>query len=429
MKKITVAIVGGGSRGSIYSKYILDNPYEVQLVAVAEPDQVKRKRIQNEHKIQNEKCFSSWDELLSKPKLADSIVIATLDRMHFEPVLAAMEKGYHILLEKPMSYDPLECLIIGNYAQKYNKIFNICYSMRHLEISQQLKKILDEGRIGRLVTVTHTENVAHWHYAHSFVRGNWSNSKESSSMILQKSCHDMDFLLWLIGSECEKISSFGDLTYFKEENAPVGAPARCTDGCPYERECPYNAMKFYLNGKPGWPNYCLCNDTGDLKSMLNALKKGPYGRCVFRCNNDVVDHQVVNFKFRNGVTAVFTMSAFTQNWGRTSKFMGTKGEIRFHSEKAELEILDFISGSIEIIKSKSSIDDLGHGGSDERMFYDFVKNIGEGNVKESQKAVGYSVHSHIMAFAAERSRLLGECVDVLQYEEELRSQKALNREL
>ncbi len=418
MRKITAVLIGAGGRGlHNFSPYILQHPHEIQLVAVAEPVEERRKKIQELHGIDDSMAFSSWEELLDKPRLADAAIIATMDYMHFVPTCRALEKGYHVLLEKPMSNDPKECLIMGDMAKKYDRVFSICHNMRYTNFFMTIKKLLDEGRIGRLISIQHNENVGWWHMAHSFVRGNWRNSDETSPMILQKSCHDMDLILWMAGADCTKISSFGSLTHFKRENAPEGAPERCLDGCPVEEQCPYSAIRLYLSEKPLWVARVISMDQS-IEARTKALREGPYGRCVYYCDNNVVDHQVVNMEFANEVTAAFTMCGHCSVNGRTVKLMGTKGEIRGHGEMNELEVFDFASQTREIIKLNNEAG--GHGGGDYRLMRDFVRLVASDGKLKGLTEASISVQSHLMAFAAEKSRVEGRTIDMKEYVESLR---------
>ena len=248
MKPILAALIGAGRRGiQTFGGFALRNPYEIQFIAVAEPDAERRVQFAAQHDIPKERQFSSWEELLDRPKLCEALVIATMDQMHFAPTIAALDAGYDILLEKPMSNEPVECLRMAQQAQAEKRLLMICHVLRYTPFFTAIKKIVDSGLLGDIVSVQHNENVGYYHQAHSFTRGNWRNSQLSSPMILAKCCHDMDILTWLIGKRCQKISSFGGLYLFKPENAPVGAPARCTDGCPVERQCPYSAIRIYID--------------------------------------------------------------------------------------------------------------------------------------------------------------------------------------
>lgn len=400
---VTIALIGAGMRGThAYGAYVLDHADKAQFVAVADPDPQTRQRFQKLHNIPDERCFRDWEDLLKQPRLADAVIISTPDSTHYKPTMAAIEKGYHILLEKPMSTDPTECIAMGEYAKQREQVFAVCHVLRYAGFFKSLKALLLSGRIGKLVSIQHNENVGYRHYAHSYVRGNWRNSDLSSPMILAKSCHDMDILLWLVDADCESISSFGELSYFKEENAPYNAPLRCTDGCPVEADCPYSAQKHYLTNNLDWFTNTISIDTS-LKAREKALKEGIYGRCVFHCDNNVVDHQVVNIEFKNGVTAAFTMCAFTKDTSRTIKLMGTLGEIRGHMEKNEIEISNFASGETEFI-SVETIGKDSHGGGDAGLMEDFIRLVEIGSTK-SLTSADISVQSHLMSFAAEQSRL------------------------
>lgn len=418
MRKVTAVLIGAGQRGmDAYGPYALANPHEIQFTAVAEPDVERRDKFRLLHGISEDRCFSSWKELLERPRMADAILICTQDSMHFEPGIKALEKGYHVLLEKPMATDPNECISIGEYALKFDRVFSICHVLRYTSFFSTLKKLVDQGRIGRLISIQHNENVGYWHQAHSFVRGNWRKPEESSPMILAKCCHDMDIMLWFAGTDCKKISSFGSLTHFIRENAPEGAPERCLDGCPVERECPYDVLKYLNEHSDPWASI-ISNDTS-LESRLKALKDGPYGRCVYHCDNTAVDHQVVSIKFANEVTAAFTMCAFTNECCRTIKLMGTKGEIRGVMEKNEIEILDFSTGTRDIIYIRES--EYGHGGGDYGIMHDFVRLVQKDGADKGITSAWVSVQSHLMAFAAEKARLENKVIDMNEYIKELTS--------
>ena len=385
-----------------YAPYALMHPEQIKFVAVCEPDNEKRQLFRDVFYIPSKMCFNGYEDFLKLPKIADTALICSQDRMHFVPTMELLKKGYHILLEKPMSPDMKECILMEREAKKQDRILMVCHVLRYTCFFRKIKKILDSGKIGQLISIAHNENVGYFHHAHSFVRGSWRNSEETSPMILAKCCHDMDILYWLAGAKCKNISSFGELTHFKAENAPEGAPKRCLYGCPHEKTCVYYAPKQYLTDNIGWPTSVISVDKS-YKAREKALKKGPYGRCVYHCDNNVVDHQVVNMEFENSVTAAFTMSAFTEECTRTIKLMGTKGEIHGAMEKNSIEILYFDKKKenehVGIAETES-----GHGGGDFGIMKDFISLV-NGDISSSNLSLASdSVHSHLMALAAEKAR-------------------------
>ncbi|MFC5407105.1 Gfo/Idh/MocA family protein [Cohnella soli] len=414
MKKITVALIGAGQRGFNYANYALQNPHEMQIVAVAEPVAERRNAFKEQHGLSDEQCFAHWDDLFAGPKLADAVLICTQDKQHFDPTMKALEAGYHVLLEKPMSPSAEECIRMGQMAAQTNSIFSICHVLRYTNFFSTIKQLLEQGAIGKLMSISHNENVGYWHQAHSFVRGNWRRKDESSPMILAKSCHDLDILLWLAGSDCVRVSSFGSLSHFKADQAPEGAPLRCLDGCPAADDCLYYAPKQYLRNDLHWPTSAISDDLS-YEARYRALQTGPYGRCVYHCDNDVVDHQVVNLEFANEVTASFTMSAFTRDVSRTIKLMGTKGEIRGAMEKNEIEILHFGSGKTERIVFEDRGGHVGHGGGDWGLMRDFLRLVREGGGNRGLTSADRSVQSHLMAFAAEQSRVDGTSLSLQEF--------------
>lgn len=402
MKKSTLILCGAGERGNVYANYVLKKPWLGTFIAVAEPDEEKRKRFQEQHNIPNELAFESYEQLLEKPKMADAAVIAMQDNMHFIPAKMALEKKYNLLLEKPMAPTKEECIELGELAKKNNLIFMICHVLRYTPFYSKLKHLLDDGKIGELINIQAAENIGYWHFAHSYVRGNWGVKEKSSPMILAKCCHDMDILHWLAGDKCEEVASFGGLRYFKEENAPEGAATRCLDGCKYANTCEFYAPKFYLTEKTSWPASVISSDHS-YKAREQALLTGPYGRCVYHCDNNVADHQIVNLKFANQVDVSFSVTAFSNEINRKITLNGTKGEIVGDFHSGEIVLKDFLTGTISEIHTNTGPDALGHGGGDGFLMQDFLDGL-NGEKTNLLTNAADAVHSHLIAFAAEEAR-------------------------
>lgn len=425
MGKVKVALIGAGGRGKFaYGNYALSHGDEIEFVAVAEPNEIKRRQMKEEHNIDESLCFETWEHLLEKGKLADAIIIANNDEDHYEPTKIALEKGYHILLEKPMSNKVEEVVSLGQLAKKYpNQIFMICHVLRYTTFFEELKRIIDSKELGELVNIQHNENIGYWHFAHSFTRGNWRNSNETSPLILAKSCHDMDILLWLTGASCKKIASFGHLSNFNERNFDVNKMAnRCLD-CPSNETCPYSAKSFYF-GDNSRKLENIVHPEPTHENLIDALKTGPYGRCAYKCDNNVVDHMVTIMDFDNEVTASFNLSAFTNDMSRTIKLMFTHGEVGGDDVKNVIEIKKFGEKESKIIHPRKV--DGGHNGGDTGLMNDFVRAIKENNCNTRTSAIK-SVESHIMSFAAEYSRLNNTVVDIQEFIES--NIKALNDKL
>jgi len=414
-KKVTVAIAGLGSRGKdTYAPVARIIPDKMEIVAIADIDREKVEEVAKTYNIPEDRCFNSAEEMLVQDKLADVMFICTQDRQHFGHAIPALKKGYHLLLEKPISPDLNECREIVKVAHETKRQVIVCHVLRYTPFYSKLKEIIDSGIIGEIVSVQAIENVGYWHQAHSFVRGNWRNSDLSSPMILQKCCHDMDILLWLTGKTCNTVTSFGDTYLFKAEKAPAGAALRCTDGCKAKENCPYDAEKIYitnkatgiLSGNTGWPLDVLALHP-TVESIRHALKTGPYGRCVYHCDNNVVDHQVVNMRMEDGSTISFTMCAFTDKIYRHTKVMGTLGEINADMGTNIIDVYPF-GGRHERIDITEIAENLsGHGGGDVRMVEDFIDSLISGRSDNLLTSIDKSVESHFIALAAEQSRILG----------------------
>ena len=412
-KKVTIAVLGFGIRGEeAYAYYQLLRSEEMEVVAVADPRPERRELAMKKYGVKPENCFVSGEALLAQEKLADVLVIATQDKDHVCFALPALEKGYHLLLEKPISPNLDECIALREKAHQCGRLVIVCHVLRYTQFYQKIHDLLRAGVIGEIQSLVATENVAYWHFAHSYVRGNWRRTDESSPVILAKSCHDMDIIRWLVGKPCERVSSFGQLSWFKAENAPENCAERCLN-CTAKANCPYDAEKIYLeNAKSGyrsgcrqWPLTVLTHDVSEV-GLYEALKTGPYGRCVYRCDNDVADHQVVNMEFEGGITATFNLSAFTQNCYRTMLVMGAMGEIEGNLEENAVYVRRFGQPEEKIALDPVSDEFAGHGGGDSRMMEYLCRLIREGD-ENALTSVDASVESHIMALAAEESRKNG----------------------
>lgn len=410
MKQLTAVLIGAGNRGITYTNLMFDMQEKYKLTAVAEPIEDRNRYIRDKHQIPDDLCFDDWKPLLKKGKIADFAIISTMDRQHFEPAMEAMKLGYDLLLEKPISPDPEECRKISLAAKKYGVKVVVCHVLRYSDLFVRLKEIIDDGVIGDIVSINHEECVGNVHQSHSFVRGNWGNSERSSFMLLQKSCHDIDMLQWLIGKKCKKVQSFGSLSYFTEKNAPEGSPIFCADGCPAGDSCPYNAVKLYYDDKKNkWFRTASTQMTNPSdEDVMNAIKTTQYGKCVFKCDNDVVDHQTVNLLFEDDVTVTFTMSAFTLG-GRHIHIMGTKGEIRAEiTDESPIDVFDFKTRETKRYSLVGGNDVTGgHGGGDYGLIhtlYDYLTDNYTGNAISGAEI---SCENHLTVFAAEKSRLFG----------------------
>lgn len=407
MKPVQLLVIGAGSRGTLYGEYAIEHPDLARVVGVAEPRAFYRARIVATHHIAPEHEVTDWRELAERPKFADAVIIATQDAFHLEPALAFAQKGYDILLEKPLAPDPESSQRIVDAALANSGIFAVAHVMRYTPYTHRLKVLVLSGVIGEIVSIQHVEPVGYWHYAHSFVRGNWRNEAESSCMLLAKSCHDLDWLRYIMGQRCVQVSSFGSLIHFRKEAKPVeaGQAKRCLD-CAYEPNCPFSAKKFYLEmlkqNKLSWPMDVITTDFTQA-GVIAALQDGPYGRCVYECDNDVVDHQVVNLLYDNGATASFTMIGLSEFQDRQTTIYGTRGELRGDGEK--IAHYDFLSGKTEEIITKKPESRLGgHGGGDYGFMQHFVAAVANRDRSLILSGPAESLETHLTVFAAERAR-------------------------
>ncbi len=411
---LTFAVAGAGSRGAVFASWVLDNFGKGAVQAVAEPDDERRSRIAAQHGICPTRQFRSWQEMLSQPKLAEVLINATMDREHLGSACAAMKQGYHMLLEKPLATTLREATEIDYVRRETGRIVSVCHSLRYHAAFERTKDLIESGRIGEVVSLDQLEAVEHIHQSHSFVRGNWANEGQSTFMLLAKSCHDIDVIDWLIDRPCEEVNSFGSLSHFRAENAPPGAPKYCVEGCPVEDTCPYHAAKVY-GASSEW-RHSGGFDGLSQEEIVRRLRFSRYGVCVYQADNDAVDHQVVAMRFAGGVTATFTMTAFTPWGGRYVRVHGSKGYLEVRVDQRSIDMWEFWDGNrhtrIEIPDEPGS-----HGGGDGRLMWDLVEAVQRNDASRVRTSTSESLRTHRIVFAAEQSRRTGRVVRVGELEE------------
>lgn len=420
-KIVRIAIAGVGSRGkNAYGLELLNMKDRAKVVAVADIDPERLALAGDAHGVPKEMRFSSAEAMLAMPKLADAMLVCTQDRQHVPHAVEALKKGYDVMMEKPISPKLEDLQEITRVARENGRRVVVCHVLRYTPFFQTIKKTIDSGALGEVVSIQALENVRYWHQAHSFVRGNWRREEDTSPMILAKCCHDLDYLVWLCGRKCERVSSYGSLMYFKESNAPEGAALRCTQGCKAKDGCPYDAEKIYLTNKDTgilcgnveWPIDVLAENPTEEK-IRHAIETGPYGRCVFHCDNDVVDHQIVNMQMEGGASLSLTMSAFTSIGGRTIKVMGTLGDLWGDMHENRIRIGVFGKEPQVIDLGKEEKDFAGHGGGDRLLMEQFVDLMQGKEPDGTITTLETSVESHLVALAAEKSRLEnGESIEI-----------------
>ena len=405
-RELTVAVMGAGSRGREYSAYGKIFPGTMKVVAVADINKSRADAMGGEWNIPPDKRFGDFREMLAAGKLAEIMIIALPDDLHYEPAMEAMRQGYHLLLEKPMARTAEECIGLRERQHETGVMVAVGHVIRYAPYFIALKRAIDDGLVGELVNIQHMEPVMYAHMAHSFVRGNWHDSKATTPMILAKTCHDLDILKWLVGRRCDRISTSGGLYLFRKDKMPAGAAARCTDGCPHEATCPYSAIDIYERKR--WFLYVF-----DLKrdcpkeKILEKLEATDYGRCVYQMDNDQPDHLVHTLEFEGGVTASFTMDAFTPWGGRKTRVMGTLGYIEgdgktftVHQFRTERELKwDFK------VSELANYHDSGHAGGDLALIRDLLLAVDRNDESYLTSSIDESVESHLMGFAGEKSRL------------------------
>lgn len=405
MDRVALAVVGAGNRGRQYAELAVRTG-RARVVAVAEPVAARREAFRVTHGLPADAVFDDWAALAAGPRRADAVIVATQDRDHVAPAIAFAEAGYHILLEKPVAPTEAEGLAIAAAAERAGVRLAVCHVLRYTPHTRLIKALLDAGRIGELVAVQHLEPIGWWHFAHSYVRGNWRRADRATPLLLAKACHDVDWLQFIVGRRARRVTSFGSLSHFRAEQAPADAGDRCVS-CRVEPACPYSAVRLYTGclGDPDrerWPLGAVV-DEATPAAVDAALREGPYGRCVYRCDNDAVDHQVVNIEYEGGVTASLTVSAFTPMSDRKTRLMGARGHI--DTDGRTVRVHDFVTDREEAIAVADTGSDAarGHGGGDAGLIDAFIAALRE-DPGRITTGPAESLESHRVVWAAERAR-------------------------
>jgi predicted dehydrogenase len=408
-------LAGTGSRGTTFASFAQQYPDRARIVAVADPRADRRDALADQHGVAADSRFDDWRKLVALPRLADAVIVATPDREHVGPACRFAELGYHVLLEKPIAPTRAECIEVIDSVEKAGVILAVGHVMRYTAYTDAVKDVVAKGLLGQVVGIEHLEPIGWWHFAHSYVRGNWRRSDQAGPSILTKCCHDLDWLRYIVDRPAVAVSSWGGLHHFTSANRPAGAADRCLD-CAVEPDCPYSAPRLYLGclgdaRRERWPLSVVTTDLTE-PGVRKALREGPYGRCVYDCDNDAADHQVVAVEFEGGVTASLTMSAFTPADRRRTRIMGTRGFL--DGDGRRLTLTDFVTGETESFDLGGTGLDAGggHDGGDFGVMSAFLDAVSSGDRSMIRTGPRESLESHLMAFAAERSRLTGVRVKV-----------------
>ncbi len=422
-KPITAIIVGAGHRAFVYSELAKTNPEMLQIVGVADPNPVRRKKAMEYFGFGEDMCFESAQELATKGKLADAVINGTMDEQHLETAVPLLDCGYDMLLEKPFAVNEDEMWQIVNCAKKNNAKVMICHVLRYTPFYYSIKECVASGELGDIINIQTTEHVSYHHLSTSYVRGKWANSKKChTTMLLAKCCHDLDIMMWLMSDTkpCA-ISSFGSKFQFKPENAPEGAGTICMKDCPHVDTCDFSTKRLYIDHPDRWSFYVWDaledKENPTIEDKIALMKTdNPYARCIYKCDNDIVDHQSVLVNFESGATGTHNMVGGSAEPRRYIHIVGTKGELFGNFEESKFTILK-INPSPDAHHEECDVKEVdlrvtgdmvgaygGHGGGDERLAADFVKFVRGEEPSLACTSVFDSVAGHLSVYLADKSR-------------------------
>lgn len=399
-KQVSIVAIGAGNRTNKYLEYVKQHPDKAKLVGVVELNKIRRNKIAEKFCLEPSACFTDYHDFFRSSLKVDAVMICTPENMHYEPCMMAIEAGYHVLLEKPIAQTPEECIAIGEAARRKNVIVTVCHVLRYHPYFIKLKELACSGELGNIISINHRTAVGVDRAAHSFVRGPWRKESETNPMLISKCCHDIDFLLWLTKTRCRKLTSFGSLRWFKSTNAPEGSAHRCID-CQVESQCPFSAVDLYRIRRDWIANFDVPQGKNIDEVIEEELEQGLYGRCIYHCDNDVVDHQIVSMEMESEVTINFSMDIFTLEDHRATQICLTEGEIE--GDETQIKVRRFRGGEETIYDFSDIKHKPFHAGADLDLMNDFIEAI-QTEGKYLRTSIDLSVESHRICFEAERSR-------------------------
>jgi predicted dehydrogenase len=426
---LEAVIVGAGHRALLYASYAQHHPDELRITGVADPIAIRREQVARLYDLPPDRCFATAEELAAAPKFADVVINGTMDHQHVATSLPLLAAGYDMLLEKPFAASEAEMWELVEAVRRFDRTVMICHVLRYAPFYAEIRRQVLDGVIGDLLSVQTVEHVSYHHMAMAFVRGKWSQRDDChTSMLMAKCCHDLDLIAWMkSGIKPRIVASFGSNFQFRPERAPAGAGTRCLVDCEIEPDCLYSARKHYIDHPERWSFYVWTDlehlEAPTLEDKIASLKgDSPFGRCVWRTEMDVVDHQAVMIDFEDGATATHNMVGGTAKPSRSIHLVGTLGEIQgvFEESRFVIRHIDPRPGHEygEHVVDLTVGGDMhgafgGHGGGDMRLVADFLRVARGEPPSISTTTLDDSIAGHLIGFGADRAMEEQRVVDVI----------------
>ena len=415
--KLKVVLIGCGDRACVYAHFGVHEFKQMEIVAAVDPDEARRIYVHNQFNVPLDRCYKDISEVLSQGKIADAVINGTMDALHIETSIPFLKQGYDMLLEKPITNNEEELLKLAKTAKEHNCKLMICHVLRFSDFYREIKKTLLSGEVGNIININTTERVGAYHSSVSYLRGKWNSEvKCGSSLLLAKCCHDLDLIAWFNNSTRPMMTySMGGRNFFNRENAPKGCGERCLVDCPKEikEKCIYDAEYMYIKNDhlPWYPWQCTGKNYQDvtLEEKIESLKTyNPHGKCIYKCDGDLLDHQQVLIKFKDGSTACHTLVLGAMKADRTIHIMGTKGEIEGAASEGKLYIRTFDKDTAGYKERVVNFNEKkgetgGHFGGDKGIVQDFLSYLSGNKPSISTTVINDSIIGHLMVYDADLS--------------------------
>jgi predicted dehydrogenase len=371
---VGIGVIGSGGMGMSVVAQVLAADERLRMRAVYDIDERSVENALKKGHADANVC-SSLQELVNDPGI-DWVMIATWNRDHANSAITALEAGKNVFCQKPLATTLEDCLRMRDAWKASGKLFQLGFNLRYSPHYVRIHELVERNSIGSMISMEFNETLEFNHGG--FIMADWRRlKKDSGPHVLEKCCHDIDLVNWIVGSPAVRVASFGGLDFYTPEYASrveeIGPNA--------EGKVAYSA----------WPM--------------------PEDRNPFTCDKDIIDNQVVIIEYANGVRATFHMNNNAGIQERRMYLCGTHGSIR----------ADVLTGAIDLkaigwdteTQNHSTTGQGSHGVGDEVL----AQELAESMINGAPPRVGIEegILSAVTCFAIDDAMVSGTVVDVRPY--------------
>ena len=399
------AIVGSGYRGLyMFGKRLSSETYKqsVDLVGVCDPNRKRAEFFSAESG--GTPVYTDYKVMLDTAK-PDVVIVSTIDAVHDEYIVKALERGIQVISEKPMTIDPARSRRIQEAEKRTGINVKVVFNMRYMPLQRKIKEVIASGRIGEVQAVNMEWYLDTRHGADYFRR--WHRHMDKSGgLLVHKSTHHFDLINWWLDDRPQSVQANGDLVFYGPNRDYQGV--RC-QGCPHQDKC-----EFYwdITSDPIYEGMYHQTESED-----GYIRDG----CVFGDDIDIYDTMAVQVEYEKGAMLNYSLIAYSPYEGWHLSITGKEGRLEvneFLSGPRSAESSDRImfygrDGSHEVIEIPKL--EGSHGGSDDLLLSDLVFGRTTADELGQQATSQDGVYSLIIGSAANQAIKTRERVNIAAY--------------